>query len=71
MAISPSERLDAAPDADEDELAAIAAAIRGYLADVAGDAQPSGDISRWSRAGRLEAMGLPVQRRTLTREWGI
>lgn len=46
-------------DADGDEAAAIAVAIREYLAEVESDTsdEPSWNGRRWAFAGRLESLG--------------
>jgi hypothetical protein len=56
------------PDAAEDEAAAVLAALTRYLAATAERGSPA-KVDRWARAGRLEAMRLPVTPETLRRGW--
>ena len=55
-------RLGVSPAADDDEAAAIMAAIEHLLAAGRRDATvPGGPERRWAQAGRLASQGLPLQ----------
>ena len=53
--------------ADADEVGAVMAAVAAFIRVRAGASEPEED--RWSRAGRVEALGLSVEQELLDRGW--